>query len=302
MIGKIKDSFTDIHFSGHESFPCRTLWLKKGYDFIKNGGNFNTDEDAVVTLGVGKNMVSAIRYWYKAFGFLEESDIQWIAKYLFDDTTGKDKYLEDLGTLWLLHFLIVYHNHATLYNIFFTQFQMERQMFSRDHILKFVKRKLTESDLETAFNENTVKRDIAVLILNYCLPKNPQSNEEYSTLFLDLDLIRQKEKKSKKDEEDDDSNYYFNYEGKRAVTDDIFLFALFQTKDKNEQVIDYEKLQEIGFVFCMTDLEIISLLKRLSKKYPDYLGYHEHAGIRQLFINKEFELKQILDNYYNANN
>ncbi len=21
-------------FSGHESFPCKTLWLKKGYDFI----------------------------------------------------------------------------------------------------------------------------------------------------------------------------------------------------------------------------------------------------------------------------
>lgn len=21
-------------FSGHESFPCKTLWLKKGYDFV----------------------------------------------------------------------------------------------------------------------------------------------------------------------------------------------------------------------------------------------------------------------------
>ena len=28
-------------FSGHESFPCKSLWLKKGYDFVmaaqKNG-------------------------------------------------------------------------------------------------------------------------------------------------------------------------------------------------------------------------------------------------------------------------
>ena len=44
-------------FSGHESFQCRNLWLKKGYDFIKNGNSFN-DEDAVVKLGVGKNMVT----------------------------------------------------------------------------------------------------------------------------------------------------------------------------------------------------------------------------------------------------
>ena len=243
-------------------------------------------------------MVSAIRYWYKAFGFLEESDIQWIAKYLFDDTTGKDKYLEDLGTLWLLHFLIVYHNHATLYNTFFTQFQMERQMFSRDHILKFVKRKLTENDLETAFNENTVKRDINVLLQNYCLPKNPQFNEEYSNLFLDLDLIKQNDKKNT----GDDNNYFFNIEGKRSVTEDIFLFAVMTAKEEGAQVIDYDDIQKIGLIFCMTDLEIISMLKRLSKKYPEHLACSEHAGIRQLFINKEFDLQQILDNYYDAKN
>lgn len=25
---------TNFTFSGHESFPCRSLWLKKGYDFV----------------------------------------------------------------------------------------------------------------------------------------------------------------------------------------------------------------------------------------------------------------------------
>ena len=44
------------------------------------------------------------------------------------------------------------------------------------------------------------------------------------------------------------------------------------------------------------------MLKRLSKKYPEHLAYSEHAGIRQLFINKEFDLQQILDNYYDAKN
>ena len=47
-------------FSGHETFACKSLWLKKGYDFVKDGHSFN-DEDAVVALGVGKNMVSSIR-------------------------------------------------------------------------------------------------------------------------------------------------------------------------------------------------------------------------------------------------
>ena len=48
-------------FSGHGTFKCKTHWLKRGYDFICDGGNFNA-EDAVIGLGVGKNMVSSIKY------------------------------------------------------------------------------------------------------------------------------------------------------------------------------------------------------------------------------------------------
>ncbi len=297
MIGKIKDSHSDIHFSGHESFPCRTLWLKKGYDFIANDGNFNAD-DAVVKLGVGKNMVSAIRHWYRVFGFNKGCEFEQVAKYILDSNDGKDKYLEDLGTLWLLHFLIIYYNYASLYNIVFAMFQKERKVFNKEHIISFVKRKLKEVGQENAFNANTVGRDINVLLQNYCLPKNPQFNEEFSNLFLDLDLIKQNDKKNT----GDDNNYYFNIEGKRSVTDDIFLFAVMTAKEEGAQVIDYDDIQKIGLIFCMTDLEIISMLKRLSKKYPEHLAYSEHAGIRQLFINKEFDLQQILDNYYDAKN
>ena len=299
MIGTIKPQYNDIHFSGHDSFPCRTLWLKKGYDFIKNNGNFN-DVNAVVTLGVGKNMVSAIRYWYKVFGFNSEK-FGWIADYLFDNDNGKDKYLEDLATLWLLHFLIVYYNDATLYNMFFAMFQRERKVFDREHILNFVKRKLVEAQKETAFNENTVRRDIATLLLNYCLPKKPQSNDEYSTLLLDLDLIRQTDKTDKHDEQNN-FDYYFNIEGKRKVTDEIFLFAVIVANEDNSQVIDYELLQEIGLIFCMTDLETIDMLKNLSEKYPEYLSYADHAGIRNLSILKELKPIEILNNYYDAKN
>ena len=33
-------------FSGHESFPCKTLWLKKGYDFVIQGRDFNRPRKA----------------------------------------------------------------------------------------------------------------------------------------------------------------------------------------------------------------------------------------------------------------
>lgn len=48
-------------FSGHESFACKSHWLKRGYDFVRGENNFN-DDDAVVRLGVGKNMVASIKF------------------------------------------------------------------------------------------------------------------------------------------------------------------------------------------------------------------------------------------------
>ena len=62
-----------LTFSGHDSFPCRNLWLKKGYDYVLSGKSFS-DEDSVVVLGVGKNMVNAIRYWMKAFDLLDQDN------------------------------------------------------------------------------------------------------------------------------------------------------------------------------------------------------------------------------------
>ena len=85
-------------FSGHESFPCKSMWLKKGYDYLINHNKF-TDSDAVVKLGVGKNMVQSIRFWLRAFGLSYDDEVSEIARYLFDDVEGKDPYAEDNFTL-----------------------------------------------------------------------------------------------------------------------------------------------------------------------------------------------------------
>lgn len=288
------DEIKKFTFSGHESFPCKTLWLKKGYDFITNGGDFNADE-AVVRLGVGKNMVSSIRYWIKAFGFNNERT-NWIAEYIFDTVDGKDPFVEDIGTLWLLHFLLIYTEEASLYNLFFVDFQKERREFDRSQVVSFVKRKMAEAGKDTLFNENTVKKDVGVLLLNYCLPKNPQSNEDFSTLLMDLDLLRQMERRWSDGESRD--RYVFNIEGKRQIVPEIFLFAILMMKDDTDKSISYDMMQELGLIFCMNDLEVIDMLKLLSEKYSDSLAYSDVAGIRQLqFINK-IEAKQILDEYY----
>ena len=285
-------------FSGHESFPCKTLWLKKGYDFIKAEKDFNSPE-AVVELGVGKNMVAAIRYWYKAFGLNSDDErIKWIPDFLFNDQDGKDRFMEDLGTLWLLHFLLVYSNIASLYNLFFFDFQKERRRFDRNQIVTFVKRKMAETNQDHLFNVNTVKKDVGVLLQNYCLPRNPQSNEDYSTLLMDLDLLRQKEKKEENEENEKDKSFYFNIEGKKKVTPEVFLFAVLMYKPDEDNTIPFDLLQDIGLVFCMNDLEVIDMLRLLSERYSDSLTYSDVAGIRQLQITQPMDSKQLIERYY----
>ena len=124
-------------FSGHEKFHCRQFWLKKGYDFLQAGKKFS-DDDAVVALGVGKNMVNSIRYWMKAFDLVDENEQpNPFAHDLFGEN-GKDPYLENEGTIWLLHYRLVTTGNATLYSLFFNEFRKERIEFTKEQLQKHI--------------------------------------------------------------------------------------------------------------------------------------------------------------------
>jgi len=274
-------------YSGHESFSCKTLWLKKGYDFINNNYNFNAP-DAVVRLGVGKNMVSSIRFWMKVFGLTKNDELNPIANYIFDSNNGKDPFVEDLGTLWLLHFLLVSTGEASLYNILFTQFQRERKTFDRQHLLSFVKRVMIEDGKQSQFNENTVKKDIATLLLNYVLPQKSSSFDNYNTLLIDLDIIRL---------DADGKSYAFNISGKRQLPWQIFLYAILNLKG-DDNTVDYDLLQKIGLIFCMNDIEVIEICKYIESHYSNEVRYSETAGIRQLQFINEISKERVLDEYY----
>lgn len=274
-------------FSGHESFTCKTLWLKKGYDFIKDKNDFNRPS-SVIELGVGKNMVSSIRYWMRSFGLSKNDELTSIAKYLLDTNKGKDPYIEDLGTLWILHFLLVSQCEATLYYLFFTQLQRERKTFDRQHVVNFVKRIMAEDGKLTLFNENTIKKDVGTLLLNYVLPQRAMALDDYSSLLIDLDIIRV---------ESDGKSYIFNIEGKREVPWQVFLFAILTLKGKDNSV-SYDLLQEIGLMFCMNDMEVIEMCKTIESKHQGSVRYSDTAGIRQIQFLNEISVEEVLNEYY----
>src|SRR5512137_787068 len=59
-------------FAGHETFPFRYTWLRKALDFVAQDPEAFGRDDAMVQLGVGKNMVRSMRHWALACRVLEE--------------------------------------------------------------------------------------------------------------------------------------------------------------------------------------------------------------------------------------
>jgi hypothetical protein len=224
----------------------------------------------------------------RAFGLLEEGNSTKIANFLFNNENGKDPYIEDLGTLWLLHYLLIRTGLSSICRLFFVDFQKEKNNeFTREQLQLFLRRKNNETVYAHLYNENTVKRDIGVLLQNYLMPKQDRPNEDFAALLLNLNLIRQTE----------DKTFYFNTKGKSELIPEIFLYAIIDDK-KEEQIVSFDKLTDLALIFCLTKTELIDTILLLVEKYPKSLRYTDDGGIKQLFFLQEINKNDVLEKYY----
>lgn len=240
-----------LTFSGHETFHCRHLWLKKGYDFIKKGRKF-TDNDAVVELGVGKNMVSSISFWMKAFGIIDKDGLLTdFADYILEDN-GKDPYIEDEATLWLLHYQLITQNIASTYSLIFNEFRREKIEFTRDNFIAFVVRKAEELNM-SQINKNTVSTDFEVLTKMY-LRTDAQSKDRedtFSGLLTELNIIQEEKRKV------DDKTvtfYSITTEEKSEIPDEVLLYAILDNDNFDKSISLYTIEQEpdqAGSIFAI---------------------------------------------------
>lgn len=103
-------------FARHETFHPRYGWFRKAYAVAARDPHVFASDDAPVEIGVGKNMVRAIRFWGLAAKLVVEdpessrrksSVVPTRCGYALFGDTGWDPYMEDPGTLWLLHWLLL---------------------------------------------------------------------------------------------------------------------------------------------------------------------------------------------------
>lgn len=275
-------------FSGHESFQCKSLWLKKGYDYLLDGNSF-TDADAVAKLGVGKNMVASIRFWLKAFGLTRADELQPIASYIFDSDNGADPYSEDITTLWLLHFLIVSSGVASLYSLLFLDFQREKKEFTKAELQSFIKRKCSVPEQKNVYNENTIKKDIGVLLKNYVMPSDLKAIEDFSSLMINLGVITFK----------GNDTYLFKIKSADEISPEVVLFALIRMKG-TDRTVSFDILQKLSLIFLLPMSSLIEIIRSLESIYPGTLIFTDNSGIKNVQFLRDMEEIEVLNHYYKS--
>jgi hypothetical protein len=154
--------------SGHESFACRYGWLPKLYEAVKHDRKlFADDEKAIVTLGLGKNMVRSIRFWGDVFGLIETDGRQVLlsqfARNLFDPKDGSDPYLEDGASLWRLHWRATTRANLGAWTVAFLQ-TPDAEM-TKQRLIESVRQQAVQS--RGSVTSGTVAQHVDIFLRTY---------------------------------------------------------------------------------------------------------------------------------------
>ena len=296
----------NLRFTGHETFVVRTFWPKKGYDFICSEGSFSSDE-AVVGLGVGKNMVSSIGFWMKALGLYDDQTkkLTDFAKLVFSDD-GYDPFLEDIGTIWLLHYYLVKTNYASIYSLIFNELRKERSVFNKNQLKAFIKRKYSELD-DNSLNLNTIDKDISVFTRLYGKVDyqnvSKDFEEEINSLMIELELISttvEDEIKEGTNRREKVEWFHLHGENRNSLPGAIILYAILDNFPESRNIA--VKRLEIepngpGLVFLLSKDGLYKKLKEIEVEFPGII-VSETAGNLVLVLPEGLNKWEILRNYY----
>lgn len=177
MSGALLAASAKPAFARHETFHLRFGWLRKG--FIASCGDpmAFSKRNATVELGVGKNMVNAIRYWCQAYKVIEEAPnperprMPHLVPTSFGrqllDEDGWDPWLEDPASLWLLHWKLLGPGIRCLAPVWWTAFNLfAPQQFEEyqltDHVVE-----LTAAAGWKSVKESSIKKDVDCLLRTF---------------------------------------------------------------------------------------------------------------------------------------
>jgi hypothetical protein len=300
-----------MKFSGHETFACRYAWLPKALQAIQSDPRVFADEDeAIVELGVGKNMVRSIRFWVEASGMakpaqhgLEPTKLG----LLIFGAKGWDPFIEDIQTLWLIHW-----NLAT---------QIEHPLFAWEFLFnRWREPELSESAVLKAFAKETdglSKRPSSVTLqqhfqvfLHTYVPARGQKGEiaedNLDCPLTELELLVKVGERAPPGTTRREPVYAFRREEKPSISPELFAYCaedFWQKVSPNEQTLPVRTLVNgigsPGQVFKIPEEDIYNRVQGLSELTNGALKYAESAALPQIHRSGSIDAKRLLAHAYN---
>jgi len=286
----------NLRFAGHETFHCKHFWLKKGFDFTSERNSFK-ENDAVVKLGVGKNMVSSIQFWMNAFGIYEEDEISEFGNNIFNND-GFDTFLEDEGSLWLLHYKLLSKNYSSIYKLAFINFRKTRisSEFTSKQLEDFISKLLISEGVN--FSQKSIENDVKVFIRNYVslYKKGAKSLEDdFSSLLINLGII------SIVPDSHIEGLQVFKllYNAKENLPSEVLLFSILDSFDGEMSIAVNDIQNEISDLFLCNREGTEAKLIELQDK--GYIVYKDDSGRKEIQIKNKLNKWDVLKNYYEKN-
>lgn len=294
-------------FSGHQTFAFRYGWLEKGVRGMLDKKDLFFRDDALVLLGVGKNMVESIRHWCTVTQLIEEDTankkpgvvslrVSTIGKRLLSEQ-GWDPYLEDDASLWLVHWLLV-SNPAigTTWQIAFSLFQRpdftKREMVN--HVAAFAEKQSVK------VNGSSLSRDVDCFVRTYTpakvTTKQAIAEESFDCPLQELGLLHSSP---------DGELYRFSIGVKPTLPSQIFGYALSEYFDAVRDGCNTMSVQEClygsgspGQAFRLDENTLIAHVEELEKITRGKVALDETAGLKQIYRRERIDALKLLESYY----
>ena len=296
-----------VSFGRHESFPLRFGWITKGLEALKDNPDVFVSEDATVTLGVGKNMVAAIRYWLLATRMVKRTTRRRglartpIGEVLFPDgldSEGGDRYLEDDVTIWLLHWLLATNpTDATAVYWFYNHFH--KPEFVTEEVFAAL-REFARQSLSAKAATTTLRKDVNLVLRMY-------AQSHGGTRLLGEDALDSPLAALQLQERLDQHTWNAAPSDREEIPGPAFAYAVADVfAQVGAEQLPVEQLmysdQEHcapGAVFRLTENGLADKLEALCQAYPSVLQLNRTAGSYQLYKNGRLEPQCILEAHYN---
>ena len=281
---------TAYRFSGHQTFPLRIAWLPKAALQIREGHDpLSEPDEGILRLGLGKNMVEALRCWVEAYQIAERTEASWKLTQIGDLVFGSgalDPYLEDSSTPWLLHWLITTNRRSPFWawECLFNRWSSTE--FCASTVLEAFKR---QSDQTPKPNSPvTLKQHWEVFLHTYRPPRSDAGDDNLDSALAVLGLIHpagERPNASGKWE----TLYAFDMGPKRTLPQQLFAFFLhdwWNSAFPDEETLPFRAILNSnlspGRILKIPETELAKRIADLAAKQSGVFQVSESTNLRQL--------------------